>query len=44
LLRRRFQVAAGLRPLTKALDSREHVGLLCRERVAELLKPSQVVV
>jgi hypothetical protein len=44
LLHRRFQVAAGLRPLTEALDRGEHVGLLGRERVAELLQPRQVVV
>jgi hypothetical protein len=44
LLRRGFQMAASLRPLTKALYRGEHVGLLCRERVAELLQPRQVVV
>ena len=37
LLRRRLQVAAGLSPLAKALDRGEYVGLLGRERVAELL-------
>jgi len=37
MLRRRLQVAAGLSPLAKALDRGEYVGLLGRERVAELL-------